>query len=73
MSLIHLMSNTGLGLVAVGDFVGTALKFESLRRCWQHSLAGAMLSEKLARACQMDPDVAYLAALLRDIGRLRCW
>lgn len=55
---------------AVGDFVGTALKFESLRRCWQHSLAGAMLSEKLARACQMDPDVAYLAALLRDIGRL---
>lgn len=55
---------------AVGDFVGPVLKIEPLRRCWQHSLAGAMLAEKLARACQTDPDVAYLAALLRDIGRL---
>jgi putative nucleotidyltransferase with HDIG domain len=55
---------------AVGDFVGPALKVESLRKCWQNSLAGAMLSEKLARSCQMDADVAYLAGLLRDIGRL---
>jgi HD-like signal output (HDOD) protein len=55
---------------AVGDFVGPALKIESLRKCWQNSLAGAMLSEKLARSCQMDSDVAYLAGLLRDIGRL---
>jgi len=55
---------------AVGDFVAPALKIEPLRKCWQNSLAGAMLAEKLARSCQMDGDLAYLAALLRDIGRL---
>ena len=55
---------------AVGDFIGPVLKIESLRRCWQHSLAGAILAEKLARSCQTGADVAYLAGLLRDIGRL---
>jgi putative nucleotidyltransferase with HDIG domain len=55
---------------AMGDFVGPALKIEPLRKCWQNSLAGALLAERLARCCQMDADVAYLAALLRDIGRL---
>lgn len=55
---------------ALGDFVAPALNIRSLRVCWQNSLAGALLSEKLARACKMDPDFAYVAGLLRDIGRL---
>jgi|HubBroStandDraft_6_1064221.scaffolds.fasta_scaffold64701_2 HD-like signal output (HDOD) protein len=55
---------------ALGDFVAPALSVRSLRVCWQNSLAGALLAEKLARACKMDPDVAYVAGLLRDIGRL---
>jgi len=55
---------------ALGDFVAPALSIRSLRVCWQNSLAGALLAEKLARACKMDADVAYVAGLLRDIGRL---
>lgn len=55
---------------ALGDFVAPALSFRSLRICWQNSLAGALLAEKLARACKMDPNFAYVAGLLRDLGRL---
>ena len=55
---------------AMGDFVAPALKIEALKKCWQNSLVGAMLAEKLAKSCQLDVDLAYLAALLRDIGRL---
>ena len=50
---------------ALGDFVAPALNVRSLRVCWQNSLAGALLAEKLARASKMDPDVAYVAGLLR--------
>src|SRR5712691_7252203 len=38
--------------------------------CWRNTLAGAIVAEKLARACRMDTDFAYVAGLLRDIGRL---
>ena len=55
---------------ALGDFVAPVLKSSALRTCWQNSLACALLSEKLARACKMDTDFAYVAGLLRDIGRL---
>jgi HD-like signal output (HDOD) protein len=55
---------------ALGDFVAPVLSVRSLRVCWQNSLAGALLAEKLGRACKMDTDVAYVAGLLRDIGRL---
>lgn len=55
---------------ALGDFVGPVLNDKALRACWQNSLACALLSEKLARACKMDNDFAYVAGLLRDIGRL---
>jgi HD-like signal output (HDOD) protein len=55
---------------SLGDFVAPVLKIEALRACWQNSLAGAILSEKLAPACGVDPGFAYVAGLLRDIGRL---
>ena len=55
---------------AMGDFVAPVLKSPALRACWQNSLACALLSERLARACKMDTDFAYVAGLLRDIGRL---
>jgi putative nucleotidyltransferase with HDIG domain len=55
---------------ALGDFVGPVLNTKALRPCWQNSLACALLSEKLARACNIDTDFAYVSGLLRDIGRL---
>src|SRR5690242_7196575 len=55
---------------ALGDFVGPILNSKSLRACWENSLACALLSEKLARACKLDTDFAYVSGLLHDIGRL---
>lgn len=55
---------------AMEDFVSPALRIQALRVCWQNSLAVALISEKLARAARMDADFAYVAGLLRDIGRL---
>jgi putative nucleotidyltransferase with HDIG domain len=55
---------------ALGDFIAPVLNSRALRVCWQNSLAGALLAEKLARPCKMDPDFAYVAGLVRDIGRL---
>jgi putative nucleotidyltransferase with HDIG domain len=52
------------------EYLKSALRISVLRRCWQHSLAGALLAEKLAPCCGMNPDVAYTGGLLRDIGRL---
>ncbi|HKS96038.1 MAG TPA: HDOD domain-containing protein, partial [Terriglobia bacterium] len=76
-SLSHAIILLGLNRVkaititrALGDFVWPALKVQALRACWKNSLAGAILAERLARACKMDPDFAYLAGLMRDIGRL---
>jgi putative nucleotidyltransferase with HDIG domain len=55
---------------AMGDFVTPAMKVKALKVCWENSLAGAILAERLARCCRIDADAAYLAGLLRDIGRL---
>jgi putative nucleotidyltransferase with HDIG domain len=55
---------------AMEDFIAPALNVKALRVCWQNSLAVALIAEKLARAARMDADFAYVAGLLRDIGRL---
>jgi putative nucleotidyltransferase with HDIG domain len=55
---------------ALQDFVTPALRIKALRACWQNCLATALLADKLARAARMDADFAYVAGLLRDIGRL---
>jgi HD-like signal output (HDOD) protein len=56
---------------ALREFVGSALTSEAMRLCWQNSLAGAVLAEKLARICAMDRDLAYTACATSDAWR--CW
>ncbi|MBM3746051.1 MAG: HDOD domain-containing protein [Acidobacteria bacterium] len=56
--------------VATGIYLKQALQIEELRRCWRHTLAGALLTEEVARACLMHVDLAYTAGLLHDVGRL---
>lgn len=56
--------------VATCNYARVALKFAELRRCWQHTLACAVLSRELARACGLPEDRAYGVGLLHDIGRL---
>jgi putative nucleotidyltransferase with HDIG domain len=56
-------------------FLGPLLENESpagalLRRFWRHNLVCALLAEELAKPCWLDPDTAYTAGLLHDVGRL---
>ena len=49
--------------------LGSAQKVMDPRVFWEHSLGCAILSRKLARSVLFeDPDKAYLAGLLHDIG-----
>jgi putative nucleotidyltransferase with HDIG domain len=57
-------------LIALNGMVKPALKIESLRRVWTHSLATALLSEELARAANSSVDVAYTAGMLHNLGSL---
>jgi putative nucleotidyltransferase with HDIG domain len=56
--------------VALGSYVKSAMRIAALRRCWRHSLATALLSERLGKAISFESDRAYTAGLLHDIGLL---
>jgi putative nucleotidyltransferase with HDIG domain len=55
---------------SVGVYLRSALKLKSLRRCWLHSLACAMIAEEFGRGNRVGGDLAYTAGLLHDIGLL---
>jgi putative nucleotidyltransferase with HDIG domain len=47
-----------------------------LTRCWRHSVATALASQEIALKTDLNPDAAYTAGLLHDIGcfaMLSCW
>jgi putative nucleotidyltransferase with HDIG domain len=46
------------------------LKTETMRRCWQHTVATAVLAEEIAVACDTFASVAFTAGIMHDIGRL---
>ena len=56
--------------VGLRTYMKSAMKLPTLRRCWSHSMACALLSQELATACSLKSDEAYTAGLLHDIGRL---
>jgi putative nucleotidyltransferase with HDIG domain len=55
---------------ATATYAAGALKTEELRRCWQHTVATAVLAEEIAKACGAFDKVAFTAGILHDIGRL---
>lgn len=56
--------------VALGRFSRRSLSHQGLRICWDHSMAVALLSERLAEAMHLPRDRGYTAGLLHDVGRL---
>lgn len=56
--------------VALGRFSQRFLKDQALRMCWDHSLACALVCERLAGHTSHSRDRAYTAGLLLDLGRL---
>ena len=59
---------TAAGAAAV--YTRNALQTEELRRCWQHSIATAVLAEQIAEACEAFTGVAFTAGIMHDLGRL---
>jgi len=56
--------------VSLGRFCGEFLRDRSLRACWDHSIACALICQELAIILDEPKDRAYTAGLLHDIGRL---
>ncbi len=53
------------------EYVGHRVASEDIQSFWQHSFLTATLSERVARAINYaEPEQAYLAGLLHDIGAL---
>jgi HD-like signal output (HDOD) protein len=55
---------------ATEAYTGGALGTEELRRCWQHTLATAVLADEIAKACDEFTQSAFTAGIVHDIGRL---
>jgi HD-like signal output (HDOD) protein len=57
--------------VATANYSRAALRTEAFQRCWQHTIATAVLSREIAAAAGApQPEQAYSLGLLHDIGRL---
>jgi putative nucleotidyltransferase with HDIG domain len=55
---------------ATAAYAKGALRTTELRRCWQHTVATAVLAEEIAQACGAFTSVAFTAGIMHDIGRL---
>jgi HD-like signal output (HDOD) protein len=56
--------------VALGRFSNRFRHDHALRACWDHSVACALVGERLAKHMNQSQDRAYTACLLLDVGRL---
>jgi HD-like signal output (HDOD) protein len=55
---------------ATAAYAQGALGTEELRRCWEHTVATAVLAEEIAKACEAFTQTAFTAGIVHDIGRL---
>jgi HD-like signal output (HDOD) protein len=56
--------------VGVRAFLGASLHDVNLRAIWRHSLACGLVAHQLAQLGPIDPDSAYSAGIMHDVGRL---
>jgi HD-like signal output (HDOD) protein len=56
--------------VGVRAFLGASLHDQTLRAIWRHSLACGLIAHQLAGFGPIDPDSAYSAGIMHDVGRL---
>jgi len=65
--------------IGIRVYLANALDIPTLRACWRHSLACAVVAEDLASAsfvaksearAYLDKDAAYTAGIIHDLGRL---
>lgn len=56
--------------VAIGKFTRNGSNSVALKRCWDHSMAVALLAERIAGQLHQPRDRGYTAGLLHDVGAL---
>ncbi|HEV2487634.1 MAG TPA: HDOD domain-containing protein [Terracidiphilus sp.] len=56
--------------VGVRAYLGKSMSHASMRGLWRHSLACAIIAERLASMGFLDKDTAYTSGILHDIGRI---
>lgn len=57
-------------MVALDTQIKSAMRYQRLVDCWIHCVACAVISERVAAGCGLQPEKAYTAGLLHDVGRL---
>ena len=55
--------------VGMRAYLGKSLSDSAMRSLWRHSLACAVIAERLARAGGVSKDGAYTSGVLHDVGR----
>lgn len=55
--------------VAARSYLGVSISFGALRGLWVHSLASALIAQRLVGAGLTEDPTAYAASLLHEIGR----
>jgi HD-like signal output (HDOD) protein len=77
VEVMHALSLLGLDrtrevtvTLATATYATGALRTNELRRCWEHTVATAILADEIARACGAFVSHAYTAGIMHDIGRL---
>ncbi len=55
---------------ATAAYAQGGLKTGGMRRCWQHTVATAVLADEIATACGAFMNEAFTAGIMHDIGRL---
>ncbi len=56
--------------LAMRSMLNSAPKLGVVRRVWQHCIATAVIAADLAPAFLVNPDLAYTAGVLHDVGRI---
>lgn len=56
--------------LGMSRYLAAVSRTPALRRLWEHNLATAVIAERISEDFGQDPDLAYVAGLLHDIGRI---
>jgi len=56
--------------VGIKVYLLDAVNIPSVRGCWRHSAACALVAEELAKVTRMEREMPYMAGMVHDIGRL---
>jgi HD-like signal output (HDOD) protein len=56
--------------LSISRFLKNRLALPAIQYCWRHNLATALAARRCAPKLNVDPDHAYMAGLLHDVGRL---